>query len=327
MKKEIKEKVDLENEIEALTKDSARLSQNILRLVDKISTDSVTLNKLKGEMFELKSVTSKEAMTKLKAEIKRLEEKNQRLDKSLADVRAEKDSVQKKDNKTKAKAEFEAQHDEEQRERSRLALHKEIKDYVDLKYSEMCLDSLKVLKKSLSQYPHKELEERLTEVISDKEKWFDPGMEYITNGGAYRDTGEGYDSVVSIRKQLIGWLKENKQSTKFQEVDLLDIKLSRMNVGIKFLQEIVANVNADEKIQECRKSNGTASAHEYTSQIDALTTKEKGNEDFKKKYERYIEMIPYLQNLLDAYRKELMKPQIALPTPTEKIITNLKVKE
>jgi hypothetical protein len=287
----------------------------------------VTLNKLKGEKFELESVTSKEAMTKLKAEIKRLEETNQRLEKSLADVRAEKDSVQKKDNKTKAKAAFEAQHEEEQRERSRLALHKEIKDYVDLKYSEMCLDSLKVLKKSLSQYPHKELEARLSEVINDKEKWFDPGMKYINNGGAYRDTGEGYDSVVAIRIKLLKWLEKNKNSDKSQEVSELNVQLSRMNGGIKFLQEIVANVNADEVVRTCRKSNGTASAHEYTSQIDALTTKEKGNEDFKKKYERYIEMIPYLQKLLDDYRKELKKPQIALPTPTEKKITNLKVKE
>ena len=316
MEKKVEENVRLEKEIKALTEDSARLSQNIVCLVDKISTDSVTLNKLKGEKFELDSVTSKKAMTKLKAEIESLEETSQRLDKSLADVRAEKDSVQKKDDKTNAKAAFESE-----------KLHKEIKDYVDLKYSEMCLGSLKVLKNSLSQYPDRELEERLTEVINDKEKWFDPGMEYINNGGAYRDTGEGYDSVVAIRIKLLKWLEKNKNSDKSQEVSELNVRLSRMNGGIKFLQEIVANVNADEVVRTCRKSNGTASAHEYTSKIEALTTKEKGNEDFKKKYERYIDIIPYLQNLLGEYRKELKNSPTTYSTPTEKIITNLKVKE
>ena len=323
MEKKVEENVRLEKEIEALTKDSARLSQNIVRLVDNISTDSVTLNKLKGEKFELESVTSKEAMTKLKAEIKRLEETNQRLDKSLADVRAEKDSVNKDIANPKSDAAFAASYTEEEGRKFYL----KVTNYINQKFSAMHVDTLYELKKSLSQYSRKELEERLTEVISDKEKWFDPGMEYITNGGAYRDTGEGYDSVVAIRIQLLTWLEKNKNSDKSQEVRELNVRLSRMNGGIKFLQEIVANVNADEKIQECRKSNGTASAHEYTSQIDALTTKEKGNEDFKKKYERYIEMIPYLQKLLDDYRKELKKPQIALPTPTEKKITNLKVKE
>lgn len=320
--KKAEENEILKSDIKALTKDSSRLSQEIVRLKNQVSKDSVTLNKLKKEKDNLESLTSIEVQNNLWGEITRLEERIEVLDGKLNDIKKRKKSVNEDIAKETNDADIIANYTETQGRE----FHQRVINYINQKYSAMHVDKLDALKDSLSQYPDKHLEARLSEVISDKERWFDPGMEYITDGRGYNKTGDGYDEVVAIREKLIEWLKNNKSSNQLSEVDSLDIKLSRMNSGIKFLQEIVANVNADEKIQECRKSKGTASAHEYTSKIEALTTKEKGNEDFKKKYERYIEMIPYLKKLLDEYRKELENSQNALPTLTEKKITNLKVK-
>ena len=73
--KKIEENTRLEKSIEALVKDSARLSQNIAQLRSNMSNDSLMLNRLKGELFELQAAVDKKAIAKLEKEIdKRLDE-------------------------------------------------------------------------------------------------------------------------------------------------------------------------------------------------------------------------------------------------------------
>lgn len=328
--RKIEENVRLERSIKELVKDSAQLSQNIAQLLSDISRDSLVLNKLKGELFELQAAVNKKAIEKLKKEIESLKQISQDIDKSIDSLGVDINKVNKDlmmaEDANKTRGEYRKIELKEQERKQKEYLNNKIKEYIPLAYSQMNLDTLRALEQSLSKYSDQDKFQisKLQATIANK-TIYDEGVKCINEGGV------SYDGIVVIRKQLIALLDIEDDAGKdiykltplhYAEIDTLDIKLSRMNNGIKALQGIVDAVNADETIQACRKSKGTASSHDYTARIEALTTKKSGSEVF----ERYFEKIPYLNNLLDAYRKELMDPRTELPTPTEQKIKQLKVK-
>ena len=319
--RKIEENVRLERSIKELVKDSAQLSQNIAQLLSDISRDSLVLNKQKGELFELQAAVDK--IEKLKKEIESLKQISQDIDKSIDSLGVDINKVNKDlmmaEDANKTRGEYRKIELKEQERKQKEYLDIKIKEYIPLAYSQMNLDTLRALKQSLPEYSdqYESQISKLQATIANK-TIYDEGVKCINEGGV------SYDGIVVIRKQLIALLNNKDKLTPlhYTEIDTLDIKLSRMNNGIKALQGIVDAVNADSTIQACRKSKGTASSHDYTARIEALTTKKSGSEVF----ERYFEKIPYLKNLLDAYRKELMDPRTELPTPTEQKIKQLKVK-
>lgn len=329
--KKIEENTRLEKSIEALVKDSARLSQNIAQLRSNMSNDSLMLNRLKGELFELQAAVDKKAIAKLEKEIDSLKQISQDLDKSIdslgVDINKVNKDIRMAEDANKTRGEYRKIELKEQEKKQKEYLDIKIKKYISLAYSQMHLDSLQALHQALSKYSVQDKSEstKLKATIANK-TIYDKGVKCINEGGISND------DIVTIRKQLIALLdikaddagsdKYKLNAQHFTEIDSLDIKLSRMNSGVKALQGIVDAVNADETIQACRKSKGMASSHDYTARVEALTTKKSNREAF----EKYFEKIPYLKNLLDAYRKELMNPRTILPTPTEQKIKQLKVK-
>ena len=95
---------------------------------------------------------------------------------------------------------------------------------------------------------------------------------------------------------------------QFQEMDSMDIKLSRFFGGINKLKEIVKIVN------------GYRNQSDWDKAIDYKNDVERSAE-----YQRYFEVIPFLKKLLKEYWEELKKNPLKTRTKAEEIIDQLVV--
>ena len=313
--------IKLEKSIQTLTKDSARINQNIAFQVQQIPEDSIKLFNLQERVHNLeKSVNS---IGSLKMEIGDLEKESKRLDSLLIDLKGEVDQVK---NDIKAKdcdLQGKTVYADIAKENKRKKLYQDINAYLGTVYSKMDQTVLQDYKKELSDDPdNMQLMARLSKTIENKGV-YDRGVGYVNRGGGDPNT------IKDVRYKMDSMYRSTEYKlTEGQKAELedLNILLSRVNNGTKALQGIVNAINADEKIKEIRESKGTESAAEYESKIDSYINPNKGNEVFKKQYQRYFDKIPFLKNLLREYYHELKKKPKQVPTKTEIIIMKLPVK-
>ena len=104
------------------------------------------------------------------------------------------------------------------------------------------------------------------------------------------------------------------------EMDSLNIKLSRIAGGIRYLRDIVDIVeNAKVKIANLPESESKGK--------ECLEVIRYYRQDVEKsaKYQRYFEVIPFLKKLLEEYWKELEKDPLKTQTKTEEKINQLVV--
>lgn len=99
---------------------------------------------------------------------------------------------------------------------------------------------------------------------------------------------------------------------QYNELDSLDIKLSRFMNGMIKLQEIIADVN--KKIENNKDED-------LNKLIESYREPKEGTEYYKI-YNRYFNMVPYLKKLLDRYLNEKQKDPFAPPSDTENEILN-----
>lgn len=92
---------------------------------------------------------------------------------------------------------------------------------------------------------------------------------------------------------------------QFQEMDSMDIKLSRFFGGINKLKEIVKTVN------------GYRNQSDWDKAIDYREKVEKSAE-----CQRYFEVIPFLKKLLEKYWKELEEDPLKTRTKAEEKLVN-----
>lgn len=101
---------------------------------------------------------------------------------------------------------------------------------------------------------------------------------------------------------------------QFEELDKLDIALSRYAKGISELSIIVEKINSDPQIKQLRESGG----------VDKCIEKMKlycvKNSDNKSVFERYFETVPYLGDLLNQYWEELQNNPLERTEAEAKII-------
>ena len=125
--------------------------------------------------------------------------------------------------------------------------------------------------------------------------------------------GEKLDSIGWLRsiffeKLLSSPLKDKMTREQFQEMDSMDIKLSRFFGGINKLKEIVKTVNSYRNQSDWDKIKA------YRDEVERSA-----------KYQRYFEEIPFLKELLNKYWKELEEDPLKVRTETEEKIDKLVV--
>ena len=147
--------------------------------------------------------------------------------------------------------------------------------------------------------------------------------------------GQFNHSIIKMRERvqaLLNIKKDDPTKTLFKlsleqynELDTMDIRLSRYNNGVLRLQEIVKNVNNDSEIKGLRHSANPDDKDLCKEKIERYINPV-CESDAHVIYIRYFEMIPYLQKLLNDYWEELQRNPFTTPTETEKLINKMQAR-
>ena len=99
---------------------------------------------------------------------------------------------------------------------------------------------------------------------------------------------------------------------QFSQIDSLDIRLSRYKNGVRELQAVVMAINTDDDVNKYR-SIGDKEA--CVNAIAAIILPD--NDNMKRVYERYFDIIPFLKQMLDEYWSELQENPLTPSGPIE----------
>ena len=134
------------------------------------------------------------------------------------------------------------------------------------------------------------------------------------------------ENILNTRRQIMKILNDYDATQnnfkpittqQYKELDNLDIALSRYKDGVNELKNIVDAINNDPTIKSCREAVNTEACLKRMTQI---IEKNDGN---KRAFERYFEVIPYLETLRTKYWEELKNNPLDTPTETEEEINAL----
>lgn len=296
----------LQTEIEALRADADSLQVQLMEWTTKVSasakqlevlTRSVTMMDVRMlretvESLEQKRLSMEDSVQALDAQIRKAEGNVQALEGKLEEMKVYSDTLNK-----------------EQKQRQMQELLAQNNDYLNLRFSKMSMERLKAMKDSLHEFGEQKGFAQYKEHLAFATK-YKPA--YDMAWGCVAD-GEKLDSIGWLRsiffeKLLSSPFKDKMTREQFQEMDSMDIKLSRFFGGINKLKEIVKTVNSYRNQSDWDK-------------IKAYRDKVKRSAECQ----RYFEVIPFLKELLEEYWKELEEDPLKTRTKTEEIIKQIVV--
>lgn len=318
----IQKNVSLEKDIELLRKDSVRIKNGIKDILLQIDKDSLKNKELNRSYNSLLSITSQDSVVALNHYVDSLEKLHKSLQSTIISIKKD---ISKKSNELR-NADSELQNMNVYSEIQKQQIYKSNKLYLNQRYSMMSSNKLAELSKNLDEFTSFEdfsdYQKRINAALSNK-TLYDNAWECVGAGKGYQNIDNlrsDINMLLEIKKDDIskGTYKLTKE--QFNEMDSLDIRLSRFNSGIKELKKIVENINTDDRIVQIRSERKLK--RDCLELIKCYIIPEEGSEQ-DKIYQRYFMMIPYLKKLLKDYWNELKKNPFDTPTKSEKIITNL----
>lgn len=296
----------LQTEIEALRANADSLQVQLMEWTTKVSasakqrevlTRSITMMDVRMlrktvDSLEQKHLSMEDSVQALDAQIRKAEGNVQALEGKLEGMKVYSDTLNK-----------------EQKQRQMQELLAQNNDYLNLPFSKMSMERLKAMKDSLHEFGEQKGFAQYKEHLAFATK-YKPA--YDMAWGCVAD-GEKLDSIGWLRsiffeKMLSSPLKDKMTREQFQEMDSMDIKLSRFFGGINKLKEIVKIVN------------GYRNQSDWDKAIDYKNDVERSAE-----YQRYFEEIPFLKELLEKYWEELKKNPLKTRIKAEEIIDQLVV--
>lgn len=320
----IQKNVSLEKDIELLRKDSAKVKNDIKDFLFQIEKDSLKNKELYIRYNSLLSITSQDSIIVLNQNVDSLEKLHKSLQESIISIKKD---ISKKSNELR-NADSELQNMNVFSEIQKQQTYNNNKLYMNQRYSQMSLNKLTELSNTINEFASFEdfsdYKKRIAAALDNKEL-YDNAWECVS-------TGKGYQDVDNLRSGINILLETKKDDLnkgiyiltkeQYNEMDSLDIRLSRFNSGIKELKKIVEEINKNEDIVRIRSERKFSSKRDCLDLIKWYVIPEEGSEK-DKIYQRYFMMIPYLEKLLQDYWNELKKNPFDIPTKSEKIITNL----
>jgi len=298
----------MQTEIEALGAYADSLQVQLMEWTTKVSASAKQLEVL------TRSVTMMD-VGMLRKTVDSLEQKHLSMEDSIqafdVQIRKAKDTIQALEGKLEGMKEYSAILNKEQKQQQMQELLAQNNDYLNLRFSKMSMEHLKAMKDSLHEFAG--------------QKGFDAYKEHLAFAMKYKPVydmawgcvadGEKLDSIGWLRsiffeKLLSSPLKDKMTREQFQEMDSMDIKLSRFFGGINELKEIVKTANGYRNQSDWDKDKAIA----YREEVERSA-----------EYQRYFEEIPFLKDLLEEYWKELEENPLKTLTKTEEEINKLVV--
>lgn len=320
----IQKNVSLEREIELLRNDSSKVKSGIKDMLFQIEKDSLKFKELDRGYKSLLSLTSQDSIVALNHYVDSLEKLHRTLQDTIVSIRKD---ISKKSNDLR-NADSELQNMNVYSEIQKQQTYKSNKLYLNQRYSIMSLKKLTEISNSTDEFKSlddfDDYQKRIVAALANK-VLYDNAWECVSAGKDYQDIDNlrsGINTLLEIKKDETskGIYKLTKE--QFNEMDSLDIRLSRFNSGIIELKKIVDEINENEEIVRLRLERKSGSKRDCLDLIKCYIIPEVGSEQ-DKIYQRYFMMIPYLEKLLKDYWNELKKNPFATPTKSEKTITNL----
>ena len=186
------------------------------------------------------------------------------------------------------------------------------------RYSEITDDELRDISESINLFAYRkdfnEYEGRVAAAIRNRSLYqkaqtalstkYDAEVVDGLRGELYKLLTIDTDDVTTGRFKLT--------EEQFSQIDSLDIRLSRYKNGVRELQAVVMAINTDEDVNKYR-SIGDKEA--CVNAIAAIILPD--NDNMKRVYERYFDIIPFLKQMLDEYWSELQENPLTPSGPIE----------
>lgn len=296
----------LQTEIEALRANADSLQVQLMEWTTKVSASAKQLEVL------TRSITMMDVRM-LRKTVDSLEQKHLSMEDSIqafdAQIRKAKGDVQALKGELEGMKPYSDRLNKEQKQQQMQELLAQNNDYLNLPFSKMSMERLKAMKDSLHEFGEQKGFAQYKEHLAFATKY---KPVYDMAWGCVAD-GEKLDSIGWLRsiffeKLLSSPLKDKMTREQFQEMDSMDIKLSRFFGGINKLKEIVKIVNG------YRNQSDWDKAKAYRNEVERSA-----------EYQRYFEEIPFLKELLEKYWKELEEDPLKTLTTTEGKIDKLVV--
>lgn len=296
----------LQTKIEALRADAASLQVQLMEWTTKVSASAKQLEVL------TRSITMRDVRM-LRETVDSLEQKHLLMEDSIqafdVQIRKAKDTIQALEGKLEGMKVYSDRLNKEQKQRQMQELLAQNNDYLNLRFSKMSMERLKAMKDSLHEFGEQKGFAQYKEHLAFAMKY---KPVYDMAWGCVAD-GEKLDSIGWLRsiffeKLLSSPLKDKMTREQFQEMDSMDIKLSRFFGGINKLKEIVKTVNSYRNQSDWDKIKA------YRDEVERSAESQ-----------RYFEVIPFLKKLLEKYWKELEENPLKTLTEAEEKIDKLVV--
>lgn len=296
----------LQMEIEALRAEAASLQAQLIEWTTKVSASAKQLEVLTRSVTMRDVIMLRETVDSLEQKHLLMEDSIQALD---AQIRKAEENVQVLQGKLEGMKEYSARLNKEQKQRQMQELLAQNNDYLNLRFSKMSMERLKAMKDSLHEFGEQKGFAQYKEHLAFAMKY---KPVYDMAWGCVAD-GEKLDSIGWLRsiffeKLLSSPLKDKMTREQFQEMDSMDIKLSRFFGGINKLKEIVKTVNSYRNQSDWDKIKA------YRDEVERSAESQ-----------RYFEVIPFLKDLLEKYWKKLEEDPLKTLTEAEEKINKLVV--
>lgn len=316
----IESNIKLEQEIKSLQDELRAIRDSASKITANIHKDSVLLIKVINERDSLNILNSKEFLVSLQHKVDSLCSCDSCMQVSLNIMKCELDSLKQLLDNNKSAIDNMTAFAIAQKQK----IYEQNLEYLKLRYSQMNYDKLWSMKENAKEFTDDPLYVKRVEFALSAFKLYSDANEAIKKSFDRDKIGEMYRKLMfltNIKEDTLrlGIFKFN--DNQLPEMVSMRIKLSRFDYGRGYLQNMIKEINSDEKIVKLRK-DGT-NRDELLRRIKTYVIPEEGS-DRAKQHQRYFDMVPYLNNLLQSYWSEI-KINPFRESSTEEKILNMSV--
>lgn len=316
----IESNIKLEQEIKSLQEEFKAISDSASKITANIHRDSVLLIKVINERDSLNILNSKEFLVSLQHKVDSLGSSDSCIQVSLNVMKCELDSLKQLLDNNKSAIDNMTAFARAQKQK----IYEQNLEYLTLPYSQMNYDTLWSMKENAKEFTDDPFYVKRVEFALSAFKLYSDANEAIKKSFDRDKIGEMYRKLMfltNIKEDTLhlGIFKFN--DNQLPEMVSMRIKLSRFDYGRGYLQNMIKEINSDEVIVKLRKE-GTNS-DKILNRIKTYVIPKEGS-DRAKQHQRYFDMVPYLNNLLQSYWSEI-KINPFRESSKEKEILNMSV--
>lgn len=310
----VRKNIELKDELARAISDTLSLSQMNINYKNLMSGVDERIASINQQIEDIQTSVDPKNISAVTSQVDSLTKVKSRLDSTKRSLSSELAMLKK-------------QRTELQRELSNMGVYNTVKNdrifadnllVLSKRYSDVTDDELRDISESINLFAYRkdfnEYEGRVAAAIRNRSLYqkaqtalstkYDAEVVDGLRGELYKLLTIDTDDVTTGRFKLT--------EEQFSQIDSLDIRLSRYKNGVRELQAVVLAINTNEDVNKYR-SIGDKEA--CVNAIAAIILPD--NDNMKRVYERYFDIIPFLKQMLDEYWSELQENPLTPSGPIE----------